>query len=238
MAHSYGLMELESALKLAIHLCEFKSLAFGDATAFSKIGMVDLGFWVDRAKPLSLVLQRLSKLDGLHPDATQMVADVIAKALDVLKVGTDIGEVAWINICLDGTSEIMLSLLQAMSQTLSDLAKQVQFSGESTQMYFRHLTGIVISIDSLKKSILGEYFIPNHLDKILSQFRNVLDGIALVAAARIDADPLINEVSSFCSTPALNLVEDDITSLRLIGFHVHELAAYAMSSYKYLESSN
>jgi hypothetical protein len=237
MAQPYELMELESTLKLAINLCEFRNLAFDDATALSRINMNDLNFWVDHAKPVSLVLEHLNKLDGLLPNISEMIGRVIAVALDVLKTGTDIGKLAWIEDFVDGVSELILSLLQVMSQSLSELVKQMKFSGESTQIYFRHLREIVMSIDILKKSIVSEYFIGKHFDLILSHSRLVIDRIALVAATRITSDPDIGDVKSLSSVPALNLIDDDLVALRLIGFYVHELAAYAVSSYKYIHSN-
>lgn len=232
MAQPLGLVDLESTIELAIHLSEFSNLAFSDSSLFTKIGVNELKYWADHVQPLPLVLKHLLKLEGILPNMTEIISQVISTSIDVLKTGTNIGEEGWVNSAVDKIGTGMVGLLEAMTTLVTKLAGEEDLNGDSTQIYFRHFTEVVMAIDILKNSIASEYFRSEHLDTIIAHCRLALDGIASVAVSRLRQDRLVNQVEALSSTPVLNWTEDDIIAIRLIGFHVHELASYAMASYK------
>jgi len=220
--------DLASTLDLADHLGSFHNSAFPDSSPFLATSVENVRFWSDHAKPFLNIIKTLGTIGHLIPDLNSITDQLATFILTPVSNNFQILSPEWIADSYELCSRTVNYILERI---LSDIkADSRSFTSEQTQVYFRNLREIAICIQQLSNYPWPGEVVHAGLDEVYTSLRYVLTELSSLALKRLKIDQA-TAYEPFTSA-ALQMVEDDFESLRLLGYFVTKLDAFAVQSYK------
>lgn len=223
--------DLESTIRLTEGLSTFKNSRFTDASVFSKISLGNLRRWTAVCKPLVQVCGGLEGLEMPMGSIEKPLHDLITHVIEALCASQVATNDDWIIVCMKLLAELVQHPIEYLLNSMKLMMDSDKtYNQESTQKYYRLLRTVCVAIETIMKhELFRQLNVKDHMMKVHDGLRLVLDRLAEIALVRLQNS--FKEHLSF-SFEALEMVQCDIESMRVIGFLVPLLDSYALSRFK------